>query len=296
MFFHAAVFAESSGTFVNNEARAQRFYRSYIPRHDVQESWRWFRDIMIACEMLSKEQWQRLDDILKEISSEHGVFKHIQDASKPADFRVLEQKIPRQSHRYSGKTSINANIDVNESPPPEDKDSALSYSMEGYLGQPPASLITHYWAPYWNSVQSVNKYQEYVGGHLRDNNIEVRLIEPSENLKKEYFNEIPDEFKAIEGDLYIVPSYHIFGSEELSSLSEPISGLIDSPYIAVNPEQVKNIDTEEDGLVEVTFSNISYYLTLKVNPSIPKGLAIVPMSFHGLQWDGLPFWRKESKR
>ena len=163
------------------------------------------------------------------------------------------------------------------------------------MRQPPASLITHYWAPYWNSVQSVNKYQKYVGGTLRDDNTGVRLIEPSKNLKVEYFDEIPDEFKVIEGDLYIVPTYHIFGSEELSSLSEPISELTDLPYIAVNPEQVKNIDTDEDGMVEVPFSNISYYLNLKVNTSIPKGLAIVPMSFHGLQWDGLPFWRKESK-
>ena len=291
----AAVFAESSGTFINNEARAQRFFRAYIPHGDIKESWKWIRLMLVDCEILKQEQWQSLDDILKEISGSHECLKLVSRAAKPADFRALEQQIPRQPHRYSGRTAISANINVNESPPLKDKDSALSYSMEGFAGQPPASLISHYWAPYWNSVQSINKYQEYVAGPLRDNDSGVRLIEPSEHLKKKYFDEIPDEFAEIEGSLYVVPCYHIFGSEELSSLSEPVIELIEPPYIAVNPDQVKNIDTDEDGAVEVTFSNISYYLSLKVNSSIPKGMAIVPMGFNGLQWDGLPFRRKESK-
>ena len=291
----AAVFAESSGTFINNEARAQRFYRSYIPRCDVQESWRWIRHILIDCDIIRQEQWESLNDILKEISTSNESLKLITQAAKPADFRAQEQKIPRQTHRYSGRTSIHAHTDMNEQPPPKDKDSALSYSMEGYSGQPPASLISHYWAPHWNSVQSVNKYQKYVGGPLKDNDAGIRLIEPSKHLRKDYFTEIPEAFKAKKGSLYIVPSYHIFGSEELSSLSEPITELTEPPYISVHPDYVKNIVTDENGTVEVKFSETSYQLTLKVNPTIPNGLAIVPMGFDGLQWDGLPFWRKETK-
>jgi hypothetical protein len=42
--------------------------------------------------------------------------------------------------------------------------------------------------------------------------------------------------------------------------------------------------------VEVAFPNISYHLPLKIQPSVPKGLALVPMGLDGLQWDGLPFW------
>ncbi len=33
-------------------------------------------------------------------------------------------------------------------------------------GQPPASLVPRFWAPQWNSVQSVNKYQDAGGGTL----------------------------------------------------------------------------------------------------------------------------------
>jgi NADH-quinone oxidoreductase subunit G len=286
----AATFAESSGTFINNEARAQRFYRAYIPQQDIQETWKWIRSMLIDCGRLKQQQWQSLDDVLNEISNSRDVFKSIPQAAEPADFRMTGQKIARQSHRYSGRTAIDANKNVNEPKLPEDKDSALSFSMEGYSGQPPASLIPYYWAPYWNSVQAVNKYQIRVGGPIRGRSAGKRLIEPSENIKKVYFDEIPDAFKMRDGMLLIIPSYHIFGSEELSSQSASICELVVGPFIAVNPEQVNDLDINDEGNIEVAFSNISYYLPVKVNPSVPKGLALVPMGLEGLQWDGLPFW------
>jgi NADH-quinone oxidoreductase subunit G len=286
----AAAFAESSGTFINNEARAQRFYRAYIPQPDIQESWKWLRSMLTDCGRLEPDQWQNLDDVISEISHSRDVFKSIAEAAKPADFRMVGQKIPRQSHRYSGRTAIGADKDVHEPKRPEDADSALSFSMEGYSGQPPASLIPHYWAPYWNSVQAVNKYQSAVGAPIRGSSAGKRLIEPSEHLRKKYFYEIPDEFKMREGMLLIVPSYHIFGSEELSSRSASVSELATVPFMAFNPEQVKEVKVTDEGTVEVAFPNISYHLPLKIQPSVPKGLALVPMGLDGLQWDGLPFW------
>ena len=288
----AAAFAESSGTLINNEVRAQRFYRAYIPQPDIQESWKWIRSMLTDCGRLKREQWQSLDDIINEISNSRDVFKLISEAAEPADFRAAGQKIARQSRRYSGRTAMDSNKNVHEPQPQEDKDSALSFSMEGYSGQPPASLIPYYWAPYWNSVQAVNKYQVSTGGPIRGRSTGKRLIEPTEHIKKVYFDQIPDEFKIRDGMLLIVPSYHIFSSEELSSLSPSICELTVGSFIAVNPEQVTDLDINEDGDVEVVFSNISHYLPVKVNPSVPKGLAMVPMGLDGLQWDGLPFWFK----
>ena len=57
-----------------------------------------------------------------------------------------------------------ANISVHEPEPPEDPDAPFSFSMEGYLGHPPPALIPRFWAPGWNSVQAVNKFQDEVGG------------------------------------------------------------------------------------------------------------------------------------
>ncbi len=288
----ASVFAESSGTYINNEARAQRFFQSYIPEPDIQESWKWFRNMLIGCDKLEQGQWQNLDDVITDISKSRDVLAGVPKAAKPAEFREMGQKIPRQTHRYSGRTAINAKINVNEPKLPDDEDSPLAFSMEGYSGQPPASLIPYYWAPHWNSVQSINKYQENVGGPIRGGNSGIRMIEPSENSEKNYFKEIPDAFRMRDGMLLIVPSYYIFGSEELSSHSPSICEVTNPPFIAVNPEQVKDLDVNDDGNIEVAFSNISYYLPVKAIPSVPKGMALMPMGFNGLQWDGIPVWRE----
>ena len=42
----AGAFAESDGTLVNNEGRAQRFFQAYVPKEDIQESWRWLLEVM----------------------------------------------------------------------------------------------------------------------------------------------------------------------------------------------------------------------------------------------------------
>ena len=57
--------------------------------------------------------------------------------------------------------------------------------MEGYQGQPPAPLIPRFWAPGWNSVQALNKFQEEVGGPLRGGDPGRRLIEPAAERRDE---------------------------------------------------------------------------------------------------------------
>ncbi len=42
----AGTFAESDGTVINNELRAQRFYKVYVPDNDVKSSWEWLLKIM----------------------------------------------------------------------------------------------------------------------------------------------------------------------------------------------------------------------------------------------------------
>jgi len=285
-----APFAESSGTFINNEGRAQRFYRAYVPAPEIRESWKWIHSMWTCQDRDNPVPWPNLDALIQEISRHVPACAAIAEAAPSADFRRVAKKIPRQSHRYSGRTALHAHINMHESPPPQDKDAALAFSMEGYPGQAPGALITHYWAPYWNSVQAVNKYQEQIGGPLRGQDAGKRLIEPVPGTQKIYFDEIPDAYKAKDHMFLVVPAYHIFGSEELSSWAPGIRALHNGPYIAVNPEQVTALDINDDGTVEVAFSNISYYLPVRVNPWIPRGLALVPMGFSGFPWDGLPFW------
>jgi NADH-quinone oxidoreductase subunit G len=44
----AGTFAEADGTLVSNEGRAQRFFQVFTPDGEVQEAWRWLRDLMVA--------------------------------------------------------------------------------------------------------------------------------------------------------------------------------------------------------------------------------------------------------
>lgn len=288
----AATFAESTGTLVNNEGRAQRFFKVMEPSGDVQDSWRWLGDIMVAAGKCPSSPWRTFDDIVGGLSRAAPVLEPIAQAAPPASFRMAGDRIPRQPHRCSGRTAMHANVSVHEPSTPVDPDSPLSFSMEGYPDQPPASLIPRFWAPRWNSVQSVNKFQEEVGGPLRGGNPGRRLIEPAQDGEHEYFADIPDAFEKRDGHLLVVPGYHIFGSEELSILSPAIAELATKPYIAVSPEDVGSLAVNEDGLVEVDFSNISHYLPVKVTPSVPHGMAVVPMGLPGIQWNGQPVWKK----
>jgi NADH-quinone oxidoreductase subunit G len=145
----------------------------------------------------------------------------IKDIAPDADFRIKGLKIPRQPHRYSGRTSMLANISVHEPKPPQDPDSPLSFSMEGYEGRPPAPLISRYWSPGWNSVQALNKFQLEVAGPLLGGDPGRRLIEPASSGKLSYFGDIPQAGKR-EYSISDFPHYAIFGSEELSSYAPSI--------------------------------------------------------------------------
>src|SRR5512146_968263 len=108
--------------------------------------------------------------------------------------------------------------------------------MEGYQGQPPPPLIPRFWAPGWNSVQSVNKFQQEIAGLLRGGSPGQRLIEPEAGGEARYFTDVPEAFERRDGYLLVVPGFHVFGSEELSLSSPPIAELAPKPYIAVHPE------------------------------------------------------------
>jgi len=216
----AGTFAESNGTLVNNEGRAQRFYQVFAPDHDIQESWKWIRDILAQSGRSGAVEWKDLDTITAAMAAALPVFKPVLDIAPNADFRISGQKVPRQPHRYSGRTAMLANITVHEPKPPESLDSPLSFSMEGYEGQPPAPLIPRYWSPGWNSVQALNKFQQEVGGPLKGGDPGKGLIEPKQDARPAYFSFKPSP--SGQGEEQALPRYRIFGSEEMSMYSPSI--------------------------------------------------------------------------
>ncbi|MGE5173459.1 MAG: NADH-quinone oxidoreductase subunit NuoG [Betaproteobacteria bacterium] len=268
----AGTFAESSGTLVNNEGRCQRFYQVMKPDLDVQESWRWISDIMAASGR-KEAPWQNLDDITADITATLPAFTLLQELAPDSDFRIADQKIPRQPHRYSGRTAMLANINIHEPKPPDDPDSPLSFSMEGYEGRPPAPLISRYWSPGWNSVQALNRFQQEVGGPLRNGDPGRRLIEPSVTNKEPCFRNMPEPVKSKENEWLIVPFYHVFGSEELSILSPGIADRAPKPYLALNPDDASRLKVADGGTIELSIADTVHTMGVKVLSEMPRGMA-----------------------
>jgi NADH-quinone oxidoreductase subunit G len=282
----ASTFAESDSTLVNNEGRAQKSYRVFKQPGDIQESWKWIHDILDfmgpdKTTTMSPGALKTPDAIVRSITDSLPVFKPILDIAPPASFRVHGAKIPRQPPRYSGRTAITADIDVNEPKPLDDPDSPLSFSMEGYEGQPPESLISRYWSPGWNSVQALNKFQQEVGHSLRGGDPGKRLMEPSRREPASYYKEIPKAFKQQDGAWLIVPLYHIYGSEELSMLSPSVALRTPKPCLAMNLKDAERLGVADGGMVLLTLNAKKIRLPVRTSSTLPAGIVGVMTGMQG---------------
>ena len=271
----AGTFAESDGTFVSSEGRAQRFFQVFVPQNDVLASWRW----------LKADDWQNLDDVLAAMSEALPNLAAVRDAAPSAAFRISGAKIPRSPHRESGRTSALVNINISEPKPPVDLDSPLSFSMEGTPDQPPAALIPFFWSPSWNSIQAVNTYQKEVGGPLRGGDSGVRILETAEVNGQPYFDAIPAAFQPREGEWLLLPMYHIFGSDELSLSAPGIAELAEKPHLAVNSREFM-----ENQEVEISHSGNTFRLPVRIRPDLPLGVAGVSVGTAPLIGIALPTW------
>jgi NADH-quinone oxidoreductase subunit G len=210
----AGAFAESDGTLVNNEGRAQRFFQTFVPGGESRESWRWLQQIAEAAGMT--KLGETLDALTAACAQAVPALAGIVDAAPNAKFRIRGARVPRQSHRYSGRTAMHAGKDVHEPRPPQDADSPLAFSMEGATGlaPEPAALIPMVWYPSWNSPQAVNKFQDEIGGALKGGDPGVRLLKSDPAARPAWFKP-----PAASKGPVAVPLHTLFGSEELSSKS-----------------------------------------------------------------------------
>ncbi len=286
----AGAFAESEGTLVNNECRAQRFFRVYNPAGDVQESWRWLAQAMAAGGMAQGAAWEKLDDLIAALADAAPALAGIRAAAASAEFRMAGARVPREPHRYSGRTAMLADISVHEPKPPEDADSPLSFSMEGSPNQPPAALIPYFWAPGWNSIQAANKYQNEIAGALRGGDSGVRLVEPRQPGVGDYFREVPRAFQARAGAWLLLPLYHIFGSEELSLHAPGIAELVPKPYLALNAEDCGGLGLKAGEEAVLKLNGLECRLPVRVECDLPHGVAGIPAGLSSLEGFPLPAW------
>ena len=277
----AASFAEGDGTVVSQEGRAQRYYQVYDPSYynpayAIKESWRWLHALQTGLED-KNISWTVLDDVIESVAKNVPVLEAIQDVAPDAGYRIHGLKIAREPRRYSGRTAMRAPLSVHEPKQPTDIDSALTFSMEGYVGpQKASSLVPFAWAAGWNSPQAWNKYQDEVGGHLKGGDSGVRLFDRlAKRPARSYV--APAAVLANAESFRLVPMHHIFASGEFTVKTPAMETRIPEAMFAVGEQDASRLNVQDGQRITVKTGDTSISLPVQVIEYLPTGYIGYPV-------------------
>ena len=277
----AASFAEGDGTVVSQEGRAQRYYQVYDPSYynpayAIKESWRWLHALQTGLED-KNISWTVLDDVIESVAKNVPVLEAIQDVAPDAGYRIHGLKIAREPRRYSGRTAMRAPLSVHEPKQPTDIDSALTFSMEGYVGpQKASSLVPFAWAAGWNSPQAWNKYQDEVGGHLKGGDSGVRLFDRlAKRPARSYI--APAAVLANAESFRLVPMHHIFASGEFTVKTPAMETRIPEAMFAVGEQDASRLNVQDGQRITVKTGDTSISLPVQVIEYLPTGYIGYPV-------------------
>jgi len=269
----AASFAETGGTLVSNEGRAQRFYQPIFAEDDVREAWRWIADAGRAADSNACQGWNTEDDIVAALASALPSFAALPRVAPSEQFGIAGCRIPSEPHRFSGRTAMHADRNVREPKPPVSADSPFSATMEGFYGNVPPALLPFFWAPSWNSVQSVNKFQSEIGGSLEGGDPGVRLLEASAEARLPYYTGVPEPFAPRAGQWLAVLLPRVFGDEEQSARAKAIRERMAPPALALNAEDAALLGGTSGELFACELGGERQRLALEIHPEMPRGVA-----------------------
>ncbi|MDY6510566.1 NADH-quinone oxidoreductase subunit NuoG [Acinetobacter sp. YIM 103518] len=277
----AASFAEGDGTVVSQEGRAQRFYQVYDPSYykpelAIKESWRWLHALETGVKGKAIS-WTVLDDVIETVAKNVPALEAIQDVAPDAGFRVHGLKVAREPRRYSGRTSMRAPLSIHEPKQPTDKDSALTFSMEGYVGnQTPSPLVPFAWSAGWNSPQAWNKFQDKVGGSLKGGDSGVRLFDRLAKRPARTFV-APAPVLVNAESFRLVPMHHIFGSGEFTVKTPAMESRIPDAVFAVGEQDAARLNVQDGQTITVKAGDTSIVLPVQVIEYLPTGYIGYPI-------------------
>jgi NADH-quinone oxidoreductase subunit G len=289
----AATFAEADGTMVNNEGRAQRFYQVVVPSGaEIKESWKWLWKMQLEKMQTPNERDPYPEEILEKLETTLSQFTGIMNVSPRHNYTIHGERIPREPHRYSGRTAMNANLNVSEAKSLQDDDSPFSFTMEGYKGIPPSGMTPFFWSPGWNSVQSVTKFQNEPGGALKGGDPGVQLFKEKTGEAPVFFKDIPETFVARQQKWLVLPQYDVLGSGELSIYTKAIEELSPQPCIVLSAEDADNMSAKDGSVVKIIAGENEYILPVKVKKELSNGLVLVSAGLRGMSAVSWGSWVK----
>ncbi|CAL4319473.1 NADH-quinone oxidoreductase subunit NuoG [Buchnera aphidicola] len=282
LFFPTSNFAEGSGTVVNYEGRAQRFFSTfnpmtYNPNSFIQEGWKWIYKIYFSIHNISNKNIY-LDDVVREYVKDISFFCQIKYLAPGANFRIVGQKIARFPHRASSRTAFYSKVSIHEPGQIKDQDTMFSFSMEGIQNiQNNSEYIPFFWSPGWNSSQSSNKYI----GKINSFNSGIRLFKKNDKNTKYFFDFL--KIKNISKvDWNIIPYYLLFGSEEMSYYSPEINQKCSKVYVLINIAYESILDLKKYSMIEFDCLGEIFKFSFKFSNKLPLRHIGLPIGFPGL--------------
>jgi NADH-quinone oxidoreductase subunit G len=251
-------FAEHNGTLVNYEGRAQSSHQVFQADAAVHSAYAWLSPTgPLSAGIKTSEM------ILYHCSQTLDTFSAVAGLLPARTGIQALMKSPRQPHRYSGRTAMHANINVHEGKQPIDRESDLSFSMEGLPLQKDASLLSAAWAPGWNSNQSISKFQDEINGELKQGCKGVQLLQRS-SPQQSYaaVQPMPDS------DLSVYFIDHIFGSDELSAMSPAIAKRSVGAYLCAGATMAQKLGLQQHGMAKIESGDNSVLLPVLIRQRI----------------------------
>ncbi|QIE01901.1 NADH-quinone oxidoreductase subunit NuoG [Buchnera aphidicola] len=278
-------FTESSGTVINFEGRAQRFFQVYDPNfynndYCLFESWRWLHFIKSKIDS-TKISWLNLDDVINDYTKKYLIFEPIKLKELDSSYRIYGQKISRLPIRSSGRTALRSHIDIHEPRQPIDVDTMFAFSMEGY-NQPNQSIahIPFAWFPGWNSPQSWNKFQKKIGENLVSSHSGVHIFKNNQININIHSKNISNNSQK-EKYFYIIPYYHLFGNEELTQYSSIIKKNIPIEYALISLELGTLLKLKNNSILQFNCLNKNYRLAIQFSKYLSKNQIGLPLGRKG---------------
>ncbi len=257
----ATAFSEHEATYVNYEGRAQLSYQVHRNHSAARPAWRW----------LCADPAQKVDELVDACAESVAAFKGLDAVLPDLNSMIAGMKVPRQSHRYSGRTAMKANINVHEPKQAIDSDSVMSFSMEGIPASRDATVLGASWAPGWNSNQSISKFQDEVNGKLRQEHCGELLLK--EKAAVDTFFSVPEPQASVGEGLEVLPAYQIFGSDELSAHASAIRQRMTDAYLSISPADAQRLGLKHGQGVAI--SGTEYTAALCIREKIQPGTVAV---------------------
>ncbi|AZB68569.1 NADH-quinone oxidoreductase subunit NuoG [Cereibacter sphaeroides] len=248
--------AETSGTYINHEGRAQRFFTGRPS--ELVPAWRLLAPLCGATETT-------LDEILAALAHDCPDLAAVCDAAPGAG----ATPVARLPARASGRTAFDLAGRLPEGQPRADAESALVWSMEGAQGlEAPPALRTRADRPGLHSASSAWLGTEGVGGPVRGGDPGVHLFAEGGSGAIHAGRGTPLEDLPGEG-FRLLPLHDPFSASSADRASPPLAERASAPRLLLHPEDAAALGAAEGA--RLLIDGIAAPAPLSLDPSVPRG-------------------------